>query len=681
VMSILIAALIKTTIVLAGALAVSRALRHHSAAARHLVWTCGLLAVLVLPLASLAVPRWEVPLVMLDSVVPPVRTVEGEASRDANVAAMEARLRDRRTPVARTPSQGTSDVNPSPAAAPSWTTVAIGVWAIGAIALLGRLLVGIVVVRLMARRTEPAADAAWVPVASELARDLGVTHVEFRQGERGTMPTAWGVLRPVVLMPADAEAWPKDRLRVVLLHELAHVKRADCLTHILAQAACAIHWINPLAWTAVRQARIERERACDDLVLTRGTSDVHYADQLLEIARAMRASRFSAAMAGASLAMAHRSQLEGRLMAILDPSVPRTPPSRARAAAAGAFAFAALIPLASVQPFAYAVVPQLPGETRPAVKPAAPPEDTTQNPPRRPAPVGDNAVASRRASGMTDAVVAGIAGAIAGTTLDAVIDSVPAAVAGALEQAASQQPNPKPNPNPNPNPKRDDDEQAKPADPKVIAALMTALKDSDKEVRETAMQALVRLRAPGMFEPLVEALKDQSPDVREQAAFGLGQLRDKRAVAPLTAALKDSAANVREQAVFALGQLRDASTIDALTIALRDESASVREQAAFALGQLRDEKSVPPLISALKDASPGVREQAAFALGQIRSQAAVDALMAALKDSSASVREQAAFALGQLGDARALDALTAALKDASADVRQQAAFAIGQLAR
>ena len=119
---------------------------------------------------------------------------------------------------------------------------------------------------------------------------------------------------------------------MVLLHELAHVKRRDCLTHLVAQIACAAYWFNPLAWMAARRLRTERERACDDLVLASGTRGSDYADQLLDIARVMRAGRFPAVLAGASLAMAQRSQLEGRLMAILDPSVPRRGLTRARQA-------------------------------------------------------------------------------------------------------------------------------------------------------------------------------------------------------------------------------------------------------------------------------------------------------------------------------------------------------------
>ena len=93
-------------------------------------------------------------------------------------------------------------------------------------------------------------------VARRLAAELGITpRILFLRSGRATMPMAWGVMLPSVLMPADADAWPTDRLRIVLLHELAHVKRRDCLTHLLAQVACALYWFNPLTWMAARHLR------------------------------------------------------------------------------------------------------------------------------------------------------------------------------------------------------------------------------------------------------------------------------------------------------------------------------------------------------------------------------------------------------------------------------------------
>ena len=101
---------------------------------------------------------------------------------------------------------------------------------------------------------------------------------------------------------------------MVLLHELAHVKRFDWLTQLFAGAAAAIYWFNPLAWFAARRMRIEREQACDDLVLRSGSKASDYADELLQIANAFGGRRWDNR---AAIPMARRSSLESRLLSIL----------------------------------------------------------------------------------------------------------------------------------------------------------------------------------------------------------------------------------------------------------------------------------------------------------------------------------------------------------------------------
>ena len=613
----LIDAVLKATFLLAAAGVITTMLRRSSAASRHLVWTTALLAALALPVLSLALPRWQVPVIQVAATPPPADMTESQDSASRQMAArLFAQLSNgaaTTTPLAHEDAGSASSV--------PWAAVAAALWLVGVTCVLGRLLIGFVAVHVLARRAPRTTDARWLPLARDLADALGVSRVTFRRSRHASMPMAWGLWRASVTLPADADGWPEERLRIVLLHELAHVKRRDCLTHVLSQVACALYWFNPLAWVAARHVRAERERACDDLVLAAGTPGADYADQLLEIARVLRAGRLSSVVAGASLAMAHRSQLEGRLVAILDPSVARTGISRSRGAAAVAVAVMTLLPLASLQAWSHGSqsVPAPPMAPAPVPAPAPDPSGAAAPPPA-PAPAPPPAPVPPPPAGVRGSA-------------QAVVDGVRAAVEDF---------------------DRSDDQDVKASggktDPKVIAALTAALKDSDKEVRETALHALVRLRDPGVFEPLVAALKDGSADVREQAAFGLGRMRDKRAVDPLLAATKDADAGVREQAIFALGQLRDARATEAL-------------------------------VSGLKDSHANVREQAAFALGQIRAAGAIEALVVALKDSSASVREQAAFALGQIRDPRAIDGLTAALKDASASVRQQAAYALGQLAR
>src|SRR5262249_28264643 len=142
---------------------------------------------------------------------------------------------------------------------------------------------------------------------------------------RSAMPMTWGWIRPVVLLPADAASWGVERRRSVLMHELAHVKRLDYLTQAIGRTACAGNWFHPLPWHAARRMRVERERACDDAVLLSGSRASEYAGHLLEIARGLRVPR---AVDLAVLAMARPSQLEGRLLAILDPERRRQGPDR-----------------------------------------------------------------------------------------------------------------------------------------------------------------------------------------------------------------------------------------------------------------------------------------------------------------------------------------------------------------
>ena len=107
------------------------------------------------------------------------------------------------------------------------TAIALTIWAIGAAIVLGRLLLGIAAVQWMSRRTALVTDAPWIPLARSLADTMGLRRVRFLRAGAASMPMAWGVLRSSVLIPADADAWPADRLRIVLLHELADVKRRD----------------------------------------------------------------------------------------------------------------------------------------------------------------------------------------------------------------------------------------------------------------------------------------------------------------------------------------------------------------------------------------------------------------------------------------------------------------------
>jgi beta-lactamase regulating signal transducer with metallopeptidase domain len=354
---------IKATLVLAAAGAVALALRRSSAAARHLAWCVGLGAAVGLPVLAIALPAWSWrvmpaapesdPLVRSspDSLAPGLDRPSTARHSLLGVAPEEeeAPLTSGST-VGLAPASSASGPTPSSllfrsVLTPSWWWLWTA-WLAGAVAVVSAPIVGRFALQLWARAAEPIVGDDWIALLDDLSTRLGLTRpVTLLRSERSAMPMTWGWIRPVVLLPAEALSWTIDRRRDVLLHELAHVRRLDCVTQTIARVACAVYWFHPLAWIAERRMRIERERACDDVVLLAGARASDYAGHLLEIARGLRVPRTAAL---AALAMARPSQLEGRLLAILDPDRTRRGPGRRRALIALITAMLMLVPLAAL---------------------------------------------------------------------------------------------------------------------------------------------------------------------------------------------------------------------------------------------------------------------------------------------------------------------------------------------
>ncbi|HEV2148026.1 MAG TPA: M56 family metallopeptidase, partial [Longimicrobiaceae bacterium] len=327
---------LKAALLLGAAGLLALALRRRSAAARHLVWTTAIAGVLALPLAQLLPLRVEVLPASLGGPNPQVQEIDfGPAAEpvlraDAPAAAA---LESTREPAS--PSLPSHAFEPQPPAARAWLpdgvgrgTLLVAVWLLGAGVLILRLLFGTATVWWLARTGERIEDEEWTAAADRISRGFDAPSARLVRSRWTEMPMTWGMLRPVVLLPASCDSWPAERRDVVLRHELAHVARRDVLTLALAQLACAVHWFNPLSWVALHQLRAEAERCCDDWVLSTGTRASTYADHLLEMVRIIGRARVPAAVA---LPMAQRSTFEGRLLAILEPGVERGAPGRRRA--------------------------------------------------------------------------------------------------------------------------------------------------------------------------------------------------------------------------------------------------------------------------------------------------------------------------------------------------------------
>ena len=229
-----------------------------------------------------------------------------------------------------------------------WSTWVFLAWLAGLLFVLVRMAIAHAGVHLLVIRGTMVQDDDWRQLAGDVASRLGIRRpVRLRWSAWTAVPLSVGVWRPAVILPEVAKMWDAQHRRTVLLHELAHVRRRDCLMQLLTQVACAVHWFNPLAWVAARQSRIERERAADDMVLLAGTQASTYAEILLDTARSLHSARWPQV---ASLAMARPSQLESRLMAILDPSLRHRSLNRAAATMAVVVAACIVLPLAMLNP-------------------------------------------------------------------------------------------------------------------------------------------------------------------------------------------------------------------------------------------------------------------------------------------------------------------------------------------
>ncbi|WP_420126765.1 M56 family metallopeptidase [Longimicrobium sp.] len=359
-------AAVRGTFILLAALGATALMRRTSASARHLVWLAALTALLLLPVARRFVPEWR---------VLPVPSAVLVAPTDDLDSVLDSAALDQVAPTAGVAGVAAPSVAPStpqPVRIPSdWKRLALLAWAAGAALFALRLAYGLARVWWMERRAVELTDEEWVRLTDGLSRRLRLGRIVRLLREPGaTVPMTWGIFHPVILLPGEADGWESERRRVVLAHELAHVRRWDALTQWIAHVALVVYWFNPLVWMAVRKLREEREHACDDAVLEIGTAPADYADHLLTIVRSLGSAPGPAP--AHALAMARRSQFEGRLLAILDNAVRRNGVSRAAALATSAAALACLVPLAAMRPADPALAAAAHGQEAAAEKPASP---------------------------------------------------------------------------------------------------------------------------------------------------------------------------------------------------------------------------------------------------------------------------------------------------------------------
>ncbi len=569
-------------------------LRPASAAIRHAIWGVALLLLMLVPLAPHVVPGLNLAILdpidlpggperlRFDRVVVPdasyvlshreeeeravfeervAAQMENRASVDARIVQVpgNAYLFD----VAEAEALSVGGAQPAMpvldavilfAMTAKWSDWMLLTWLGGAVFLVGWMISGVAGLFWLRQRSMPLAGEDWQDLIDEITDRYALRRpVALMTSGRIAMPMTWGLWRPVVMLPVDAEDWPAERRRSVLLHEVAHIARWDYLTQSLAYAVCAVNWFNPLVWRAAGEMRLEQEKACDDRVLSHGMKASSYASHLMDLARTVRSTFVSPA---AAMSMARPSQLEGRLMAILDDRGDRRAPSWRRLVGTAAAAFILILPLAAMQVW----------------RPAA--ETVTLG--AAASPFSVMAPVPRYEVAVEAAAAAEVAQHDALASLQASLEALEASNRELYFTLDSS---------------RDTtDELRKAARRKAIAALRSALDDENEDIRRDAVIALFQIgegEADAMDAFIDVAQNDPSVEVRRQAVQVLSRMGGAEVVNVLAEVLtSDDSRDVRIAAVQGLGMMRDIRAVDALSAAMEDEDVDVRRLAAQALSQL-----------------------------------------------------------------------------------------------
>ncbi|HYX47523.1 MAG TPA: M56 family metallopeptidase, partial [Sphingomicrobium sp.] len=310
-MSVLIAIALKSLLVAGLTLGLLAAMKHRSAAERSWVAHIGLLALIIMALAPLVLPRWSVEAPALFTSSPAIETqVEAPASA--------AKL-----PISHLASPATSVARPIPPLRPSISAAAAASAAYAVPAAILLLVTLLALVRLVAlqARAEVLVDGHWLTALARAQRRMGFKHgTALLTSNALASPISWGLMRPVILLNSRAvEA--SDEAEAIIAHELAHVARMDWVKLLLARVATALFWFNPLVWMLAREAHQLREEAADDAVLAANIPDTDYAQLLVGVAR----HECPGLLLGAHGVAPSRSSLARRVARVLDGKSVRGP--------------------------------------------------------------------------------------------------------------------------------------------------------------------------------------------------------------------------------------------------------------------------------------------------------------------------------------------------------------------
>ena len=176
---------------------------------------------------------------------------------------------------------------PTPRAPIPWRPLLAALWFAGVLVLLARIGVATAKLARLSRRLTIVNDPSLLDLLAACKREMSVRQrITVLSSDDVPAPALMGFVRPRLLLPAPLlRDFDRRELRLILLHELAHVRRRDVAVNWIATLLHVLHWFNPVLWLALSRMRADRELATDELVLaaTRAEDRQLYGQTILKL--------------------------------------------------------------------------------------------------------------------------------------------------------------------------------------------------------------------------------------------------------------------------------------------------------------------------------------------------------------------------------------------------------------
>ncbi len=205
-----------------------------------------------------------------------------------------------------------------------WQGLVFSGWLFGMLVLLALLVRRVCFVRGLIAQSRPANERL-LEMLDECRCQIGIRrNIELRLSSNKLSPAVCGLFRPIILMPAILpKKLSREKLKAVLIHELAHIKRGDGWVNLLQTMSQIVYFYNPLVWIANAMIRRVREQAVDEMVLvTLRPETKNYSNMLIDIAEmAFWKPNFSLRIIGV---VESKKALERRINHMLTRPVPKS---------------------------------------------------------------------------------------------------------------------------------------------------------------------------------------------------------------------------------------------------------------------------------------------------------------------------------------------------------------------